>query len=340
MSNRENGRVQQTGSPSLQDAFQRALLENLYDGVYFVDAERRITFWNRSAEELTGFKSEEMIGKLCCNDYLAHVDQGGCSTCADHCPLSTGMQKGQPQEVELYLRHKRGHRVPVSVRVIPIFDDFGCSIGAAEIFSDVKRTRGMDRRILELEQLVYRDFLTGLANRHYTYMKVQQAAREMEELGRNYGLLMIDLDDFKQVNDQYGHTAGDDLLKAVSQTLNRSVRSVDTVGRWGGDEFLVVIADATPGVVYELGNRCRRLIAHSDVMVGSRRLCVSASVGGCLMRENESVEAAVARTDALMYLSKKSGGNRASVDFAPTIKMVSRNGHDGSRFNLVDPPIE
>ena len=326
--------------PNLHGVLQRTLLQNLFDGVYFVDAERRITYWNRAAEELSGFASEEVLGRLCCENFLDHISRNGCEMCAVSCPLTTTLQSGQQHETEAYMKHKQGHRVPVSIRVVPIFDSEGRSLGAAEIFTDLRRLRGMDRRMVELEKLVYRDFLTGLANRHYTHMKLQHATQELEEMGRRYGLLMIDLDDFKRVNDECGHNAGDGLLKAVSQTLMNSVRATDTVGRWGGDEFVIVIADATPGVVYELGNRCRRLITHSEVRAGGCTLSVSASVGGCLMQENESAEAAVARADSLMYLSKKNGGNRTSVDFSVPASAVVHNGHDGARFKLIDPPVE
>lgn len=305
------------GPPSVLASFHQMLLANLYDGVYLVDADRRIISWNHAAEALTGYAAEEVVGRLCCDNFLAHVDDNGCKLCENGCPFTAALQDGQSHESEVYLRHKQGHRVPVSARVVPIIGDQGRVLGVAQIFSDL-RARIMERRTLELAKLAFRDFLTGLPNRHYTDLKVQQAAQEMEEVGRAYGILMIDLDEFKRVNDQHGHAVGDDLLRSVAQTLQRSLRSEDLVGRWGGEEFLVIVADATPSGLHEVGERCRKLIAHSEVRVGAMGLWVTASVGGTILRKGDSVDAAIARADSLMYLSKKNGGNRTSVDLPYT----------------------
>jgi diguanylate cyclase (GGDEF)-like protein/PAS domain S-box-containing protein len=328
------------GNANIHPSFGLMLLESLFDGVYLVDTERRITYWNSAAQKLSGYTSAEIVGRLCCDNFLAHVDDTGCGRCACQCPLTATLTSAESTASELYLRHKDGHRVPVSVRVVPIVDNTGQVIGAAEIFTDLKRAGGTDRRVKELEKLAYRDFLTGLPNRCYTDLKVEQAAQELVQVGRTYGLLMIDLDDFKSVNDVHGHAVGDELLKSVAQTLARTVRSTDTVGRWGGEEFLIIVADSTPAAAYELGERCRKLIAHSEVRVGDLSVHVTASVGGTMLEAEDSGAMAIARADALMYFSKKNGGNRTSVDFVHPGNPPGCNGHGHAGFSLIHPILD
>lgn len=293
-------------------SFHERLLDSLHDGVYFVDCERRITYWNKGAEQLTGYTASEVVGRQCFENILMHVDDQGCALCLGGCPLARTMVDGERREAEIYFRHKLGHRVPVSVRVSPIVDSAGRTIGAVEVFSDVTAKKNTERRVGELESLAFRDSLTGVSNRRYVEMKVEQAMQEVEQFGRRVGLLMIDVDNFKQVNDQYGHAAGDDVLKAVCKTITHSLRSGDTVGRWGGEEFLVIVMDVHQPALTAFAERCRMLIAESAVLAGNHSIRVTVSLGATLLKQGDSVKAAVKRADELMYRSKMSGRNRTT----------------------------
>jgi diguanylate cyclase (GGDEF)-like protein/PAS domain S-box-containing protein len=296
-------------------SFYKILLDNLYDGVYFVDLQRRISYWNRGAERLTGYSSQEAVGRSCFDNFLAHVDDKGCALCIRGCPLKSTMEDGKPREAEIYLRHRFGHRVPVSVRAAPIRNGTGTTIGAVEIFTDISDKKRAERRAGELEGLAYLDALTALANRRFMQLKVQQALEEVKQFGRGMGLLMIDVDRFKQVNDTFGHEAGDLVLKAVSHTLTACLRPTDIVGRWGGEEFLVLVNNMHPSS-FELGKiaeRCRNLIAKSRVTLGSDYLSTTASVGGTLVLVSDSEQSVLRRVDELMYRSKVSGRNLSSI---------------------------
>jgi diguanylate cyclase (GGDEF)-like protein len=208
-----------------------------------------------------------------------------------------------------------GHRIPVHLKISPVHDKSGKVIGVVEVMRDLTRSKATERRVLELEKLAFRDFLTGLPNRYYTEHKVQQALQDRAHFGRNYGLLMIDLDDFKQINDTYGHNAGDLVLKQVAQELTRGLRSADIVGRWGGEEFLLLAADTSPESLAELAERCRALIANAVVEWQGSVLQTSPSVGATLLRKDEDSSTAVDRADKLMYQSKRKGGNTCSIEF-------------------------
>jgi diguanylate cyclase (GGDEF)-like protein/PAS domain S-box-containing protein len=299
---------------SIPASFYQKLLDSLYDGVYFVDQERRITYWNQGAQSLTGYSKSEALGRKCFDNFLQHVDFQGCALCQNGCPLSETMSDGRRREAELYLSHKNGHRVPVSIRVAPLLDGTGRVIGAVEVFTDVTEKKKIERRVDELEDIAFHDSLTGLLNRRYIELKVSQAVSEYQHVGRSYGVLIIDVDHFKAVNDKNGHEAGDRVLRAVSQTLIQSLRAFDIVGRWGGEEFLVLLADTTEVSLVEVAERCRRLVAKSSVVHEGQRLSVTVSIGGTLVHTSDTAESAVRRADELMYLSKRAGRNQTTTD--------------------------
>lgn len=294
-------------------SFYEKLLDNMHDGVYFVNRDRKITYWNSGAETLSGFTAAEAVGKRCFDNLLGHVDETGKPLCTDGCPLRSVMQDGEPRQAQIYLHHKEGHRVPVSVRALPLRNSAGVIIGAVEVFSDASPAKRVEKRVNELEQLAFRDPLTGLANRRFLELKARQALQEHHNFARLYGLLLFDIDRFKQVNDIYGHDIGDALLKAVAQTLTRGLRPADIIGRWGGEEFLVLMPDLDAVELGDLAERCRVLIAQSSVTTGASRVSVTASIGATMLHHADSAEIAVRRADQLMYESKRSGGDRTTA---------------------------
>jgi diguanylate cyclase (GGDEF)-like protein/PAS domain S-box-containing protein len=298
------------GRDSPYACFHQDLCDNLSDGVYFVDTERQITYWNRGAEGLTGFSREEAIGRHCYNNFLMHVDEKGCALCFGGCPLAATLADGSPREGEVSLRHRRGHRVPVSVRVSPVRDSSGTIIGAVEVFRDISVQKDLERRASELETIAYQDPLTGLSNRRHIELKMHQALQEVEEFGRRAGLLLLDVDFFKRVNDRFGHACGDAVLKAVADTLLHSLRPGDSVGRWGGEEFLFLAMDVTIDSLKGIGERARTLIAACSVPVEAERVQITVSIGASLLKKGESVESALKKADELLYVGKCQGGNK------------------------------
>lgn len=294
-------------------SFHKKLLDSLFDGVYFVDTERKITYWNQGAENLTGYSASESVGRSCYENFLAHVDGKGCALCTGGCPLSKTIEDGQRREADVFLRHKLGHRVPVCVRVAPIKSKSGKILGAVEVFSDVTAKEQTERRVRELETIAFLDPLTSLPNRRHTELRVKQAVEEWEQFGRAFGLLMLDIDHFKQVNDVYGHDAGDAVLKAVSGTLAKTLRQTDIVGRWGGEEFLGLLPDVSAAQLHYLAERCRALVENSRAMVENKPLSVTISIGATLLEKGDSAESAIKRADRLMYLSKSRGRNQTAI---------------------------
>ncbi len=152
----------------------RMLVDNVPQGLYLVDRDRRIQTWNAAAERLTGYKREEVIGRCCGDGILEHVNEAGEPMCGERCPLLLAAQLGVECSAEVYLHHKAGHRVPVHVRAGPIRDAAGKLTGMAETFTDNTARLELLERARSLERMALIDGLTGIGNRRYCEQVVKQ----------------------------------------------------------------------------------------------------------------------------------------------------------------------
>ncbi len=300
-------------SPPHYAGFYKQVLENLYDGLYIVDRERRIIYWNKAAERLTGYPAEQVLGRGCADNLLMHVDVSGCLLCTGDCPLHHAMTEGVGREAEVYVRHRLGYRIPVSVRVGPIRNAQGEIIGAVEIFNDNSSIKAAQEKIEQLQQMAFLDALTQVGNRRYLQEKLSQHLQEYARHGSSFGVLLVDVDEFKSINDSHGHNAGDTALVSTAKTISGCLRTSDVLGRWGGDEYLAIAPGITREGLQQLAQRCRALVQRSNVVIGGKVLKVTVSVGATLVRQNDTITSVVARADESLYRSKTSGRNRVRI---------------------------
>jgi PAS domain S-box-containing protein len=266
-------------------AFYKDLLDHMSDGVYFVDRSRRILYWNEGAHRLTGYAAEELLGHRCQDDILCHIDGEGNQLCQEGCPLTASMDDGGTHEANVFLRNKQGRRVPVNVRVQPVRDAGGAIVGAIEIFSDDSAQNEARRRAEALKRLAFFDHLTQLPNRRYLEMSMHTAQSEFEVHRDPFGLLVMDLDGLKQINDTFGHGCGDLALQETAQSLKT------------------------------LAERCVEQVRKASTILEERKgATISVSVGAALARLGEMPAELLGRADALMYQSKRNGRNRAGVE--------------------------
>ncbi|MBI4917163.1 MAG: sensor domain-containing diguanylate cyclase [Acidobacteria bacterium] len=291
----------------------KSLIDNFADGVYFVDRERTITYWNRGAERISGFTAEETVGSKCFDELLMHIDGAGTRLCHAGCPLAATIEDGEPREIEVFLHHKQGHRVPVLVRAAPIRDQVGTVIGALEVFSDNSPKMAALQRAHDLEKIAFLDPLTGLANRTFTEITLRARLEELVRYGWSFGVLFIDVDHFKEINDRHGHPVGDQALSIVANTLKAAARSFDLVGRWGGEEFVAVLVNVGDRKLDAIAERFLTLVGSSRLPIDGTHTRVTVSIGATLADPRDTVQELVARADALMYESKQAGRNRVTV---------------------------
>lgn len=289
------------------------IIDNLYDGLYLVNRDRIIQYWSKAAERISGFTAAEVVGKSCSDNILTHVDGNGTNLCKGMCPLAMTIADGTAREAEVFMHHKDGHRIPVSVRVSVLTEAEGNVIGGMELFTDISNLKFIEFRIKELEEMALLDNLTRLANRNYIEKEFLVRFEEEKRFGVPFGILFIDIDHFKRFNDTYGHDAGDRILKSIANTLAKNARPFDVIGRWGGEEFIVILRNVDEQQLGHLGNRLRVLVESSYILMENDKLHVSISVGATLMRDNDSMDTLLKRADTLLYESKRTGRNRLTI---------------------------
>lgn len=307
----------------MNDAFYKHLLDEMYDGVYFVDRHRRILYWNGGAERLSGYSADEVTGRFCGDNLLRYIDECGRRLCTDMCPLAATIRDGQPRQAEVILHHKQGHRVPVLVRVTPIRDEHGEIIGAVEVFSDNSQQKAALEEIERLRQLALLDPLTGVGNRRFIESVTHARLEELRRYGWPFGVVLADIDHFKAVNDTFGHLTGDEVLRMVARTLAYNVRAFDAVGRWGGEEFAIVVQNVSAGMLSVITERLRMLVEQSTLSTNSATVRVTVSLGVAVARSDDTPLSLFDRADQMLYQSKQHGRNRVSVE------EPSSDGEDG-----------
>lgn len=299
----------------MDDGFYRKVLDSIDDGVYFVDRNRRILYWNRGAERLSGYCADEVVGHLCSDNLLRHIDEEGRRLCKDGCPLAATISDGQPRRADVIMHHKEGHLVPVCVRVTPIRDQSGDIIGAVEVFSDNSHQKAVQMEIERLRELTLLDPLTGIGNRRFVETATLSRLEELRRYGWSFGVILLDIDHFKAVNDMFGHLVGDDVLRMVARTLAHNVRAFDSVGRWGGEEFAIVVQNAGTEALMALAERLRMLVEQASLSVANEIVRVTVSLGATVACLNDTLSSLFERADQMLYFSKHHGRNRVSIEY-------------------------
>ncbi|HEX4976807.1 MAG TPA: sensor domain-containing diguanylate cyclase [Nocardioides sp.] len=295
---------------STPEPLAETLLACMSESVYVVDRARRITYWNPAAERLTGFSAEEVVGRRCRDGILNHVDEAGRLLCTSGCPLSATMRDGGQRQLTAYLHHRDGHRVPVSITSSPLRDADGAITGAVEVFHDDGRGENLRAELRRAEALGLLDPLTEIPNRRALEGDVTRRHEVLRRNGRSFAVAFIDVDRFKSVNDTYGHDAGDRVLRLVAATLQNAVRPGDTVGRWGGEEFLLLADVPSEQAAVDLCQRVRSLVGRSWLDEDRGRLSVSVSIGVTLAAAGTPTEELVNAADHAMLSAKEAGRDR------------------------------
>jgi len=169
------------------------------------------------------------------------------------------------------------------------------------------------RHVRRLEQAVILDPLRGIGNRRFTETKLASSLLESRQYKVPCGVLFVDIDHFKTVNDTHGHDAGDLVLKMVAATMSHSIRSSDHMGRWRGEEFIAIILNIGRMKLAKVANKLRMLVSRSQLFRAGRTIEVTISVGASLARSDDTAETIVKRADQLLYQSKQGGRNRVSL---------------------------
>ncbi len=259
-----------------------------------------------------GYDAADVVGRRYVD--LLHPDDREAVTAA---VLEMLESQSSTALIEARFRHPSGHFVPLEFSCRNLIDD-------PEIGGFVVNARDItERRELEaqLEHRAFHDGLTGLANRALLLERLDRLGRSLGRRPRAHGMLYIDLDDFKTINDSLGHAVGDAVLVEVADRLRREIRTDDTAARLGGDEFAVLLDDlAQPADSARIASRILDSL-HQPIEVDGRCLTLAASIGVALDDDGASTDELLRNADIAMYMAKRGGKGRFEV-FEPTMRVT------------------
>ena len=301
----------------LRESEQRfkTLFEHHPDGIFVRDLSGRLISGNKAIEDITGYSIEELKHEAI--ETLAMPDEAKLS------PEELAVTSGTaPKKFRTSSVRKDGSTVEVELAYLPLIID-GEITGMHGIARDVTQARNYERRI---EHLANHDVLTGLPNRLLLTDRLQQAIDQSRRTGSQTGVLFLDLNRFKQVNDSLGHDLGDLLLEKIASRLKHLVRETDTVARLGGDEFVLVLADLDSiETMAAVAEKVLESVA-APVSLAGHELNITTSIGGSVFpKDGHDVGTLLKHADLAMYQAKELGS--ASFRFydpAMNIKILER----------------
>lgn len=288
------------------------MLNHIYEGIYFVDVDRKITFWNKGAEVITGFTADEMIGSHCFDNKLNHLDEFGSKLCLNGCPLHLTIKDGADRTTHLYLHHKDGHRVPVQVKTIPIIEDEAI-VGAVEIFIHESEAFYSRFEIDDYKELSLRDQLTSLSNQKSIQERLSAELHIWNNAPDTLAVAFIDIDNLKEINQKYGNAMGDEVIRVISKTLASSIMKTDYIGRWSGDEFVCIFIDSDHDTVKIITERLRMLAENSVLRTKDGEIKVTVSIGVTFSASSDTAEAMIERASQLKQMSVEAGRNKVTI---------------------------
>lgn len=275
-------------------------------GAIEIDIDGKVLSWNPAAERIFGFTEEEAIGRDMLSLIVPERLQGEVGDIIDQLRRGAVIDK----HVNANLR-KGGREIICEWYNTPLMDSTGERIGWASIVKDITAERAEAEKLLYLSR---HDPLTGLLNRRSMQERLDEEARRCKRTRGSFAVIMLDIDKFKRFNDKHGHECGDEVLKAVARVMTSTVRETDSVGRWGGEEFLILLPETELHGGVELAEKVREKIEGSVFSYGDEelRLTVTAGVASILERDR-SADDCIRRADEALYLGKERGRNRVEA---------------------------
>lgn len=287
----------------------RSVIDGAFDAIITIDPAGLLVEFNPAAERIFGYKKEEVMGKSM-SEAIIPARYRTAHHAGHRQYVTSGVTHIFNQRIEMVAMRADGSEFPIELTLTALKDaDLSLVTGFVRDISEQKKARQ------EIENFAYYDALTGLPNRRLLIDRYQHAVLIAERAKTYCGLLFIDLDKFKILNDTKGHDVGDQLLIEVAKRIQSTVRTGDTVARLSGDEFVVILEnlDFSATVAYQqVSDVAQKLLTglNKAYYLSLFEFVTSASIGITLFNDNQlAFEDHLRHADTAMYLSKDSGGN-------------------------------
>jgi len=273
------------------------IIDSSLDVIITVNEKREITKFNRAAEKVFGYTAQEVLGKHAEMLYLKPEE--GIDVHASI--LQTGRYMGEIENIS-----KDGDIFPSFLSASMLKDDSGNFLGIMGISRDITDVKRAERALKRAATI---DKLTQVYNRHTFEDLIEKEIDRASRYNSPMSLVMFDLDHFKMINDTYGHSAGDVVLRSVSGLVKGHIRSSDSLGRWGGEEFMLLLPEKRLGTAVAVAEKLRTLIEEQKNEASN----VTASFGVTEFRAGDTIETICDRVDNAMYKAKNNGRNRVET---------------------------
>ena len=287
-----------------------ATLDSIGDAVLSMDAAGTVTYLNRAAEAMTGWSATAAVGRAV-EDVFHVIHRWTRERALNPLDLAVQLRRTVGLTPDCLLVRRDGREVPIEDSAAPIQDRDGQVTGAVIVFRDVGAALEMSRQMSYLAQ---HDALTGLPNRVLLGDRLTEAIALGRRQKKTLAVCFLDVDRFKSVNDTVGHAAADGVLQSIATRLSGALRQSDTVCRYGGDEFVVVLSEiAEPDHAVLVARKLLQAVAQ-PYHVGSLTLDCTLSLGVSLFPDHgENAARLIANADAAMYESKRGGSGNYRV---------------------------
>ncbi|SDL93653.1 PAS domain S-box-containing protein/diguanylate cyclase (GGDEF) domain-containing protein [Geoalkalibacter ferrihydriticus] len=281
-----------------EDLYRR-LVNDAPEGILRLDQQGRIDFANAVLRKMLGFEEDDIKG-----DFLSSFAVGESRELLN--AAFEQVTRGGRQKIDLFLQRRDGSAFWGLLSLSPLFEYTGRVRGMVAVLTDITERKQAET---QMQRMAFADPLTGLPNRTLLIDRLEQALVTARREGTGVGVAFIDVDRFKQFNDQYGHAAGDALLQMVAGGVRQSLRRSDTVARWAGDEFVVVFpAVHEPGDLLASIHKVQQSCS-GPLTLGDREFFCSLSIGVTLFPDDgERGDLLLHRADLAMYRAKREGG--------------------------------
>ena len=290
----------------------RSVLESLQTGIYFVDRDQKILFWNEGAERITGYLRQDVVGRFCRDNLLAGGSQTSVIPDAAKM-LAAVLRDGRPSMADVSLQHKEGHRIYVRLRAVAIRNSHGTIIGAAESFDEDISSSEWDRRQSKLVEYGCIDHLTGVLNEDFMRSRLRESLVTYAEQHVPFGVLRIRVDRLDHLRANYGMAIVAAVLKVVGHTLENSVRPTDYLGRIEDNEFVAVLTECDAEEIQATADRLKKMVAASQIHWWGDHWAVTASIGATTVQSDDTSETLLERTEKALAEAVSAGGNRITM---------------------------
>jgi diguanylate cyclase (GGDEF)-like protein len=288
--------------------FQEKLLDNMHDAVVFVDRDCKILLWNRGAERLTGITSAAVFQQDWMPRLVGLHDSDGRALAPTECPVHYAISTGVQSLRRLMINGRQNRQVSVDLHTVPVVGPDGLTHGATVVLHDASPEASLEQRCQSLHERATKDPLTQVANRaEFDQTHALFVATHLEHR-RPCSLIICDIDRFKNINDTYGHPAGDEAIKSLAQVLKNGCRAGDLVARYGGEEFVVLCTDCQNNAAAERAEQMRKNLA-ALAQPALSGVSITASFGVTEVQPGDTPATMLRRADRALLQAKQRGRN-------------------------------